>query len=117
MLNKVGADGKIAGDHCLSTQNSICVIFATYYDNNRKNFFDNFRVISDLYTTHLTLTINKNLNINKKLNEIYESLNKYSYYDNNYLLILMLMRILPYSKNIKDEKFLCNNINYLWNNI
>ena len=58
---------------------------------------------------------NKNLNINKKLNEIYESLNKYSYYDNNYLLILMLMRILPYSKNIKDEKFLYNNIVSLWN--
>ena len=60
---------------------------------------------------------NKNFNLDKKLNKIYESLNKYPYYDNNYLLILMLMRILLYSKNIKDEKFLCNNINYLWNNI
>ena len=36
-------------------------------------------------------------------------------YDNNYLLILMLMRILLYSKNIKDEKFLYNNIVSLWN--
>ena len=58
---------------------------------------------------------NKNFNLDKKLNKIYESLNKYPYYDNNYLLILMLMRILLYSKNIKDEKFLYNNIVSLWN--
>jgi len=58
---------------------------------------------------------NKNFNLDKKLNKIYESLNKYPYYDNNYLLILMLMRILPYSKNIKDEKFLYKNIIDLWN--
>ena len=58
---------------------------------------------------------NKNFNLDKKLNKIYESLNKYPYYDNNYLLILMLMRILLYSKNIKDEKFLYNNIVNLWN--
>ena len=58
---------------------------------------------------------NKNFNLDKKLNKIYESLNKYPYYDNNYLLILMLMRILPYSKNVEDKKFLYKNIIDLWN--
>ena len=58
---------------------------------------------------------NKNCNLDKKLHQISESLNKYSFYNNNYLLILMLMRILPYSKNVEDKKFLYKNIIDLWN--
>ena len=53
----------------------------------------------------------------KKINKIYQSLDKYPYYDNDYLLILMLMRILPYSKNKKDEVFLTKNINNIWNKL
>mgnify|MGYP003344690237 FL=1 len=63
---------------------------------------------------------NKTYNIddvNKKINKIYQSLDIYPHYDNDYLLILMLMRILPYSKNKKDEVFLTKNINNIWNKL
>ena len=55
--------------------------------------------------------------INKKINKIYQSLDKYPYYDNDYLLILMIMRILPYSKNKEDRLFLTKNINNIWNKL
>ena len=55
------------------------------------------------------------IDLDKELNEINVALSKYEYYNNDYLLIIMLMRVLPYCKNNKDIMFLSNNINLLWN--
>ena len=44
----------------------------------------------------------------KKLSEIYPELN------NNYILILMLLRVLPYCDNDQDKSFLLKWINKLW---
>lgn len=57
---------------------------------------------------------NDNINLQLKLNEINRLLTKYDFYDNNYLLILMLLRILPYTKTQADTKFLVKRIEELW---
>jgi hypothetical protein len=49
-----------------------------------------------------------------KLKVLSEKLLKYEQFNNDYLLILMLMRILPYTKNKQDEEFLIKEINKLW---
>lgn len=38
----------------------------------------------------------------------------YTFYDNNYLTILMLLRVFPYCKNEFDRLFLVEEINKLW---
>jgi hypothetical protein len=49
-----------------------------------------------------------------KLKVVSEKLLKYEQFNNDYLLILMLMRILPYAKNKQDEEFLIKEIHKLW---
>jgi hypothetical protein len=41
-------------------------------------------------------------------------LSKYEHYGNDYLLILMLLRVLPYTKTVEDETFLKDKILLLW---
>jgi hypothetical protein len=55
---------------------------------------------------------NESFNFGYKLDEINQELK--CEYDNNYLVILMLMRVLPYSKNYKDKLFIENEIDKLW---
>jgi len=56
---------------------------------------------------------NHDSHINSKIKIIDESLYSYPYYRNNYLLILMLLRVMPYV-NEKDKSFLTQEINRLW---
>jgi len=54
-----------------------------------------------------------NIYMNSKLAIIDHELSKFEYND-DYLLILMLLRILPYTKNNEDKNYLINEINNLW---
>ena len=49
-----------------------------------------------------------------KLQVLDEMLSKYEHYNNDYLLILMLLRVLPYAKTVEDETFLKDKILLLW---
>ena len=55
-----------------------------------------------------------NLFFDSKFKILSEKLNKFNYFSNDYLLILMLLRILPYSKNDYDKKFIEKKIEKLW---
>jgi len=58
---------------------------------------------------------NDDVLLDTKLKIIFDELKKeFEYFDNDYLLILMLMRVLPYTQNEKDEKFLLNEVKRLW---
>ena len=58
---------------------------------------------------------NKGINLDSKLAAINDSLKKeYEHYSNDYLLILMMLRILPYAKNEKDKQWIITEINTLW---
>jgi tRNA A-37 threonylcarbamoyl transferase component Bud32 len=52
--------------------------------------------------------------LNTKLNVIDNALSKFDYYDNDYLLILMLLRVLPYTKTTLDRDFILEWITKLW---
>lgn len=56
---------------------------------------------------------NDNLYLDSKLQQISDALSEYEYFDNDYLLILMLIRILPYSKE-HDREFIKKWIEKLW---
>jgi tRNA A-37 threonylcarbamoyl transferase component Bud32 len=49
-----------------------------------------------------------------KLKIILESLSQFKYYNDSSLLILMLMRVIPYTNKIEDEEFLLNEVRKLW---
>ncbi len=57
---------------------------------------------------------NDEYHFDSKLKIILEGLNQFKYHDNNYLLILMLMRVIPYTKNKSDEDFLLTEMRKLW---
>jgi hypothetical protein len=57
---------------------------------------------------------NDSVFLDSKLQSIYDNLKSYEYFENNYLLILMLMRVLPYTKNEKDKDYLMNGVKKLW---
>ena len=57
---------------------------------------------------------NDDINLKIKLDGINFRLTNFDFYDNNYLLILMLLRVLPYCKSDKDIKFLVDRMNMLW---
>lgn len=57
---------------------------------------------------------NDNFYLNTKLNVINDALAKFDYYNNDYLLILMLLRVLPYTKSIEDSSFILEWIKKLW---
>ena len=52
--------------------------------------------------------------LDSKLQSIYDSLKCYEHFENDYLLILMLMRVLPYTKDEKDKNYLLNEVRKLW---
>lgn len=57
----------------------------------------------------------KNVIIQGKLWAIRSELtNIYPQIDNPHLLILMLLRVLPYTKTMKDQQFIINEVNRLW---
>jgi hypothetical protein len=57
---------------------------------------------------------NEKVFLDSKLQVLNETLSKYEHYNNDYLLILMLLRVLPYTKTIQDETFLRDKILLLW---
>ena len=52
--------------------------------------------------------------LDSTLQTIIESLQKYDYFNNDYILILMLLRVLPYARNATDLIFLTDEIKRLW---
>ena len=52
--------------------------------------------------------------LSTKLNVINQALNQFEYYNNDYLLILMILRLLPYTKSIEDKNFILGWIKQLW---
>jgi hypothetical protein len=57
---------------------------------------------------------NDNVYLDSKLLTIIDKLNGFVYNENHYLLILMLMRVLPYTHNEKDKEFLMTEVRRLW---
>ena len=99
------------------------------YDVNKNNFFiiDQSITEYDSYVFDIAklkqdtvckwFIRNDLINLDKELNEINIALSKYEYYNNDYLLIIMLMRVLPYCKKYEDVAFLKDNINLLWSKL
>lgn len=52
--------------------------------------------------------------LDHKLFIIHNHLCKYNFYTNNYLTILMLLRVYPYCKDEQDRQFITNEVNKLW---
>jgi len=52
--------------------------------------------------------------LDSKLYLIIDKLNNFVHNENHYLLILMLMRVLPYSTNEKDKEYLMREVRRLW---
>jgi len=52
--------------------------------------------------------------LDSKLQSIYDSLKIYDHFENDYLLLLMLLRVLPYTKNDNDKNYLLNEVRKLW---
>lgn len=57
---------------------------------------------------------NEKVFFDPKLQVLDKMLSKYEHYNNDYLLILMLLRVLPYAKTVEDETFLRDKILLLW---
>lgn len=57
---------------------------------------------------------NDNFFLNTKLKVIDNALSRFEHYDNDYLLILMLLRVLPYTKTSVDRNFILEWIAKLW---
>jgi Ser/Thr protein kinase RdoA (MazF antagonist) len=57
---------------------------------------------------------NDSVYLDSKLQSIIDGLQDYPHFNNDYILILMLMRVLPYTRNDTDEKFLIDEIKKLW---
>jgi len=52
--------------------------------------------------------------LDSKLYLIIDKLNNFVHNENHYLLILMLMRVLPYTTNEKDKEYLMREVRRLW---
>jgi len=57
---------------------------------------------------------NDNVYLDSKLYLIMNKLNEFVHNKNQYLLILMLMRVLPYTTNEKDKEYLMKEVRRLW---
>jgi hypothetical protein len=55
----------------------------------------------------------KDVYFDSKLQKISDELNQFEHYNNDYLLILMLIRVIPYARE-NDQKFLINEVKKLW---
>lgn len=96
------------------------------YNTNTKNFvlidpltteyssfvFDIAKIRQDL--TCKWFIRDGNYFFDSKLKILYDSLSKFTHYNNDYLLILMLIRVLPYCDTVNDQNFLRNEILKLW---
>ena len=56
----------------------------------------------------------ENFYFSSKLKILQDTLKQFEHYDNNYLLILMLMRVLPYTYFDDDKEFVESEIRKLW---
>lgn len=96
------------------------------YDTNHKKFvlidpltteYDSF--VFDLAKLRQDLVCkwfirNDNVYLDSKLLTIIDKLSGFVHNENQYLLILMLMRVLPYTHNDKDKEFLMTEVRKLW---
>lgn len=96
------------------------------YDTSKKDFvlidpltteYDSF--VFDLAKLRQDLVCkwfirNDNVYLDSKLYAIMDKLNEFVHIKNQYLLILMLMRVLPYTHNEKDKEFLMTEVRRLW---
>ena len=57
---------------------------------------------------------NDNVYLDSKLYLIMNKLNEFVHNKNQYLLILMLMRVLPYTTNEKDKEYLMKEVRRIW---
>jgi tRNA A-37 threonylcarbamoyl transferase component Bud32 len=57
---------------------------------------------------------NDDVYLDSKLYLIIDKLNNFVHNENHYLLILMLMRVLPYTTNEKDKEYLMREVRRLW---
>ena len=57
---------------------------------------------------------NDDVYLDSKLYLILDKLNNFVHNENHYLLILMLMRVLPYTTNEKDKEYLMREVRRLW---
>lgn len=55
-----------------------------------------------------------NLALDAKLGTICNGLSRYQWWDNDYLVILMLLRVLPYASADRDKRWLIGEIKKLW---
>jgi hypothetical protein len=75
--------------------------------------FDLAKLMQDLHSGWFIR--NKSIMIQGKLLVIKNKLfSTFPEVNNNSLLILMLLRVLPYTKTLEDEKFIINEVNNLW---
>lgn len=96
------------------------------YNTNTKNFVlidplttDYSSYVFDIAKLRQDLTCKwfirqGNYYFDSKLKVLHEALSKFTHYNNDYLLILMLIRIMPYCDNVNDQNFLRNEILKLW---
>ena len=95
------------------------------YNNNRGFFtidpltssydswvFDLAKLAQDIkcgwFIRHTSITLEA------KLGTISNSLARYKWWDNDYMVILMLLRILPYTQTAQDKRWLIGELNRLW---
>ena len=57
---------------------------------------------------------NDDVYLDSKLYLIIDKLNNFVHNENHYLLILMLMRVLPYTTNEKDKEYLMREVRRIW---
>ena len=103
--------GDFTLENILHTKSGFCMIdpVTIEYDSY---IFDIAKLRQDLKCKWFVRN-ESNIYMNSKLAIIDHELSKFEYND-DYLLILMLLRILPYTKNNEDKNYLINEINNLW---
>lgn len=107
--------GDLTLENLISSNNTFYLIdpITTDYDSY---IFDIAKIRQDLECQWF---IRKDkINISVKLKNLQNIiLNKYPIADNDYLLILMLLRVYPYMKKLEDKKWVKNKIILLWNKL
>lgn len=105
--------GDLTMDNCIYGANGKFYLIDPITTEYESWVFDLAKLMQDLESGWFIR--NKNVMIQGKLWSIKSILfETYPEIDNNNLLILMLLRILPYAKNQKDQQFIIREVNKLW---
>jgi len=117
-LPKTSSCGSIHGDFTLDNilfyKDKFYLIDANPTELNYINF-DAIKIRQDLDCLWFVRNEKDTLNYRIVCQQISKQLkNKWSFLNNDYILIFMLMRILPYCKDDKTKNFLITEINKLW---